>query len=85
VAFVLDAIKPIIRSSAQLERELNLRPIVAIPAVPRKDRRAIGRNEIKSLIDTNLNRLSDLGVSPPALLIGGGAAVLLMVALAAMA
>lgn len=85
VAFAMDAIKPIIRTSAQLERELNLRPIVAIPAIPSKARRPIGRKEIQSLIDNGLKRLSDVGVSTPVLAIGGGAAVLLMVALAAIA
>jgi uncharacterized protein involved in exopolysaccharide biosynthesis len=83
VAFVLDLIKPVIRSSAQLERELNLRPIVAIPALPNKSRRAIGRKDIQSLMDTGVTRLSAVGVSTTHLMIGGGAAVLMMVALAA--
>jgi uncharacterized protein involved in exopolysaccharide biosynthesis len=83
VAFVLDLIKPVIRSSAQLERELNLRPIVAIPTLPNKSRRAIGRKDIQSLMDTGVTRLSAVGVSTTHLMIGGGAAVLMMVALAA--
>ncbi len=85
VAFILDLINPIIRSSAQLERELNLRPIVAIPALPDKSRRAIGRKEVKGLFDSGLNRLSAVGVSTTHLVIGGGAALLLMMALATIA
>lgn len=85
VAFLLDLLKPVIRSSAQLERELNLRPIVAIPALPDKSRRPIGRKDIQSLIDSGLNRLSAVGVSTNHLLIGGGAALFVMVALAAVA
>ena len=85
LAFLLDAIRPVIRSSAQLERELNLRPIVAIPALPKRVRKPLGRPALESLIETKLLRIPALGVSTIALVIGGGAAVLLMIALAAMA
>ncbi|MFN7225274.1 MAG: DUF874 domain-containing protein, partial [Paracoccaceae bacterium] len=43
LAFVLDLLKPAIRTSAQMERELNLRPIVAIPNVTRRSRKLSGR------------------------------------------
>ncbi len=33
VAFLLDLMKPVIRTSAQMERELNLRPIIALPEI----------------------------------------------------
>lgn len=33
LAFVLDMLKPVIRTSAQMERQLGLRPIVAIPEI----------------------------------------------------
>jgi tyrosine-protein kinase Etk/Wzc len=83
LAFMLDVFKPIIRSSAQLERELNLRPIVAIPDLPTKARRPRKRDEVKSLIENGLSRLPNAELSNTALMIGGGAAILLMVAFAA--
>lgn len=83
LAFLLDAIKPVIRSSAQLERELNLRPIVAIPELPTKARRPRKRDEVKTLIESGLSRLPTAELSSTALMIGGGAAILLMVAFAA--
>lgn len=83
LAFMLDVFKPIIRSSAQLERELNLRPIVAIPDLPTKARRPRKRDEVKSLIENGLSRLPNAELSSTALMIGGGAAILLMVAFAA--
>jgi hypothetical protein len=44
LAFALDLLKPIVRTSAQMERQLGLRPIVAIPdlALPDRPRRKLG-------------------------------------------
>lgn len=36
LAFMLDLMRPVIRTSAQMERELGLRPIIALPDVRRK-------------------------------------------------
>ena len=44
LAFVLDLLRPVIRTSAQLERQLGLRPIVAIPELdlPQRSRKPGG-------------------------------------------
>lgn len=44
LAFVLDLMKPVLRTSAQMERQLGLRPIVAIPELdlPGRTRRGSG-------------------------------------------
>lgn len=39
LAFVLDLLKPVLRTSAQMERQMGLRPIVAIPELDLPDRR----------------------------------------------
>jgi uncharacterized protein involved in exopolysaccharide biosynthesis len=43
-AFLLDLLKPIVRTSSQMERQLGLRPIVAIPdlGLPDRPRRKLG-------------------------------------------
>ena len=43
LAFVLDLMKPVLRTSTQMERQLGLRPIVAIPELdlPGRPRRSI--------------------------------------------
>lgn len=38
VAFLLDTLNPVVRTSAQLQRQIGLRPIVAIPEMPRRRR-----------------------------------------------
>lgn len=57
LAFLLDLVRPVIRTSAQMERELNIRPIVAIPALRPRDRRPTGRAMIRSLIESEAGRL----------------------------
>ena len=42
LAFVLDLLKPVVRTSAQMERQLGLRPIVAIPELDLPGRRRRG-------------------------------------------
>jgi tyrosine-protein kinase Etk/Wzc len=44
LAFLLDLMRPVIRTSGQMQRELNLYPIVAIPDVPRRARRKTARS-----------------------------------------
>lgn len=51
VAFVLDLLHPVIRTSAQMERELNLRPVVAIPEVAPAKAARPGRGVMKLLDD----------------------------------
>lgn len=51
LAFVLDLMKPVVRSAAQMERQLDLRPVVSIPEVkPERPARG-GRGALKLLDD----------------------------------
>jgi tyrosine-protein kinase Etk/Wzc len=51
LAFLLDLIFPVVRSAAQMERQLDLRPVVSIPEIkPQKAGRA-GRGMMKMLDD----------------------------------
>ena len=38
LAFGLDLLHPVVRSSAQMERQLGLRPVIAIPELPAQSR-----------------------------------------------
>ena len=51
IAFVLDLLKPVVRTAAQMERQLDLRPVVTIPeiAAPKKSR--TGKGFMKLLDD----------------------------------
>lgn len=51
LAFMLDLLRPAIRTSQQMERELNLRPIVAIPDLPKKARAGTSRKVVSSLTE----------------------------------
>lgn len=77
LAFLLDLLNPAIRTSAQMERELNIRPIVAIPALRPNDRRPKGRTLIKSLIESEAGRLRS-GQLPGNATILAGASLLLV-------
>jgi uncharacterized protein involved in exopolysaccharide biosynthesis len=57
LAFVLDLLRPAIRSSSQMQRELNLLPVVAIPDVSRRPRKGAGRRLITSLVENEEGRL----------------------------
>ncbi len=81
LAFLLDLAKPVLRNSGQMERELNLRPIVAIPPVPARARTARGRKAIKTLIESEMGRLPTGGVLGNAVILAG-AALMLMLAVA---
>jgi tyrosine-protein kinase Etk/Wzc len=52
LAFVLDLLKPIVRTSAQMERQLGLRPIVAIPELdlPGRPRRKSDAAKVKEKV-----------------------------------
>ena len=84
LAFILDLIRPTLRTSSQLERELNLRPIVAIPDVSQAARKPKGQKAISSLVLSEMAKLPARG-SASNLVILGGAVLILMVAAAAMA
>ncbi|WP_435257485.1 Wzz/FepE/Etk N-terminal domain-containing protein [Thioclava sp. FR2] len=77
LAFLLDLLHPAIRTSAQMERELNIRPIVAIPALRPADRMPSGRSMIKSLIESEAGRLRS-GQLPGNATILAGASLLLV-------
>ncbi|MDP2081856.1 MAG: Wzz/FepE/Etk N-terminal domain-containing protein [Pseudotabrizicola sp.] len=83
LAFLLDLINPVIRTAAQMERELNIRPIVSIPEVPHSNRKSFGSKTIKSLIESEAGRLPAM-VGLRSLVILGGAALILLIALVSM-
>lgn len=56
IAFALDHIRPVLRTRSQLERELDLRPIVAIPEIKHS-----GRTLRKTLVD-DLPKLTNLAL-----------------------
>lgn len=51
IAFVLDLMFPVVRTAAQMERQLDLRPVVVIPEVSRTDKKAYGKGLVKLLDD----------------------------------
>lgn len=83
LAFALDLLNPVIRTAAQMERELNLRPIVSIPEVQRRSRRPLGRKAIVSLIENEAGRLPAM-VGTRSTVILGGALVVILIALGSM-
>ncbi len=50
LALMLDLMKPVIRTSRQLERELNLRPIIALPELNLRPKRSKEKRLISSLV-----------------------------------
>lgn len=98
VAFVLDHLRPVLRTQRQLERELDLRPIVVIPEIKRPGK------SLRQTLLPDLPRLSDLsrgvpefaermtaqgttataGLSPVQTAFGGALVLLLVAAAAAM-
>lgn len=83
IAFLLDLVRPVVRSSSQLQRELNIRPIVAIPEVPSRARVARGRSVLRSLIESEAARLRNQGMAGNALILGGAAMLVGMLVLVA--
>ncbi len=77
LAFLLDLLNPVVRTAAQMERQLDLRPVVSIPEVA-----AAARSNQRSLTLRQLvtdSRRPVLGL-PRYALIAGGATVCLMLA-----
>lgn len=71
IAFMLDLMHPAIRTSSQMERELNIRPIVAIPALRQKDRAKKMRTMIHTLIESEAGRLRTGGMPGNATILAG--------------
>lgn len=76
LAFLLDLLHPAIRTSAQMQRELNIRPIVAIPTVRPTDRRPRGRALLTSLIESEAGRLRARALQGNAAILGVAALIL---------
>lgn len=76
VAFLLDLLNPVIRTAAQMERELNLRPVVAIPEVRHSSRKPLTRRVITSLIENDAGHLS--GMTGNRLVLGAAGLVLVL-------
>lgn len=57
LAFALDLAKPVIRTSSQLESQLNLRPIIAIPDLKLNPKRPTGKRLIASLVKREFPRM----------------------------
>lgn len=51
LAFLMDLARPVVRTAAQMERQLDLRPVVSIPEVKPAKKRITGRGLLKMLDD----------------------------------
>lgn len=51
IAFVLDLMFPVVRTAAQMERQLDIRPVVVIPEVTPTQKKQLGKGLIKLLDD----------------------------------
>lgn len=80
VAFVLDLMHPVIRTAAQMERQLDLRPVVSIPEIAAAKPEQ-GRKGLLTLIDDPTKPIAGL----PRYAVFAGAATLALLALAALA
>lgn len=76
IAFVLDLMNPVVRTAAQMERQLDLRPVVSIPEVAPQKTRA-GKGLVK-LLDDPTKPL--LGLPRYAVIAGASTLALLLVA-----
>ncbi len=74
LAFLLDLIFPVVRTSAQMERQIGLRPVVAIPEI---DFPAAGRRR-----RPRAPAMARMPALPPAVLISGALTMVLMAAAA---
>lgn len=83
LAFLLDLMHPVIRTASQMQRELNLLPVVSIPEVKARSRRPMGRKAIASLIENEAGRLPAM-VGMRRTLLLGVALLIVMVAAASM-
>ncbi|MDO9637164.1 MAG: Wzz/FepE/Etk N-terminal domain-containing protein [Pseudotabrizicola sp.] len=78
VAFLLDLANPVIRTAAQMERELNLRPVVSIPEVRHSSRKPLARRVITTLIENDAGSMTG---NRTRLVLGAAVLALLAVAL----
>jgi tyrosine-protein kinase Etk/Wzc len=82
LAFLLDLMNPVVRTSAQMERQLDLRPVVVIPEINIKKSRALakGKGALKLLDDPTKPLLG-----MPRYIVISGAATLVLLSLATLA
>ncbi|MDT8857326.1 Wzz/FepE/Etk N-terminal domain-containing protein [Paracoccaceae bacterium Fryx2] len=79
LAFVLDLLNPVVRTPAQMERQLDLRPVIAIPEIRQPPTRRGGGAALS-------DRLKPMQALPRSfVLLGGGVVLLLVMAAAAVA
>jgi len=79
LAFVLDLLHPVVRSAAQMERQLDLRPVVTIPEIQPSRPGPSGRGALK-LLDDPTKPLLGL----PRFAVLSGAATLVLLGIAAL-
>lgn len=77
LGFVLDLLRPVVRTSAQMERQLDLRPVVVIPEIMPPKQARLGKGVMK-LLDDPTKPL--LGLPRFAVLAGGATLTLLVLA-----
>lgn len=82
LAFVLDLMFPVIRTRAQLERQLDLRAVVAIPEVPLPKRRPAPGAQAARALGRRFDLRNPLAAAPRYAIVVGGAALVLMMAVA---
>ncbi len=75
LAFVLELLNPVVRTAAQMERQLGLRPVVLIPDVTPRARQASAAR-LRGLLD---DPLALAGSLPRAVVLGGAALALVAV------
>lgn len=75
LAFVLELLNPVVRTAAQMERQLGLRPVVLIPDVTPRARRT-SASRLRGLLD---DPLALAGSLPRAVVLGGAALALVAV------
>ena len=81
LAFVLDMLKPVVRTADQMARELDLRPVVSIPDLAPKKTRLPGVGGLKRLLDDPRKPL--MGLPRYAVFIGGAAVFAFLAAVVA--
>ncbi|MGL6210358.1 MAG: Wzz/FepE/Etk N-terminal domain-containing protein [Paracoccaceae bacterium] len=80
LAFLLDLLKPVVRSAEQMERQLDLRPVVSIPEVGAAARSNQRARTLRQWVDDPKRPIFGL---PRFAVVAGGATVMLLIAAAA--
>lgn len=80
LAFLLDLLNPVVRTAEQMERQLDLRPVVSIPEVAAAARSNQRRKTLMQLVDDSARPILGL---PRYAVFAGGATLCLMLAAAA--